>query len=84
MDVCVCVCVCARARVCVCVCVCVYVCVCVPLYLRIYSIDFNRTGLIFSFFYEFGKKSTFLFADMFSVLFRIIDNHRIEIFESDV
>ena len=64
MDVCVCecVCVCVCACVCVCVCVCVYVCVCVciRLDLSFYSVDFNRTGLIFLFLCDGGSKIRFL------------------------
>ena len=32
------------------VCMDVCVCVCVPLYLQIYAVDFNQTGLFFLFF----------------------------------
>ena len=76
MCVCVCVCVCARvcARVCVCVCVyvCVCVCVCVRLDLSLYSVDFNRTGLIFFVFLcDNGSKILFLLGQCVFVLFRI-------------
>ena len=40
---------------CVCVCVCAYI----PLYFRIYAVDFNRVGLIFFVYSEFGKKIIF-------------------------
>ena len=76
--VCACVCVRARARVCVCVCVCVRVCV--RLDLSFYSIDFNRTGLIFFVFFVwwrvenpfFGLPDAFLFYLDFSIFSKLI------------
>ena len=72
MCVCVCVCVCVRVRVCV-------VCVCVLARIRLdlssYSIDFNRTGLIFfAFLCDGGSKIRFLIGPM---LFGFISNFRI-------
>ena len=60
------VCVCARARVCVCV------CVCVCLDLSFFSVDFNRTGLIF-FVFLCDCESKIHFRLGIFVLFRIFD-----------
>ena len=68
MDVCVCVCVCVRVRV----------CVRIPLYLRIYTVDFNRVGLIF---YDSPIRFCFMLNFRFSKnLFLIFFNDRTRIF----
>ena len=62
---------CVRVRVRVRVCVCV--CACIRLDLSFYSVDFNRTGLIFVFLCDGGSKIRFSVGRCVFVLFRIFD-----------
>ena len=85
-----------RACVRACVRVCVCACVCIRLDLSFYSVDFNRTDLIFFVFFFFclmaGNNPFFVCGSMrfcfisnfrFSYLFLPFLNYRIEIFKSD-